>query len=118
MATPFVMIRDQAGYQSFATPFNDPTYTYSCTLASATAASLTVPTGPANTKWLAIITYAPGANVWVALNTTAAVPAGSTFAATASHQLPAPKVVNAGDVLSFITIISGGVDVGVQLYAL
>lgn len=123
MATKFSMAKDINGQNSFGLRFTDTAY--SATLAASTATALTVPAsgsiGGSKTQtinlWLAIFSYTPGSSVWVANNTTAAVPAGSSFATTVSQLNPAARLVQAGDVLSFITG-SAGVSVSVILYSL
>ncbi len=126
MPTKFNMTRDINGYNGFGLVFTDTAY--SCALAANTDTTLTVPTGSSiggaaypvsgihaentgtpESQLIAIFEYNPGAVVWVANNTTAAVPAGATFAATASELNPAARAVTAGDVLHFITPDSGDV---------
>lgn len=123
MPTQFSMYTDVRGVNGFGLKFTDTAY--SATLAAATATALTIPRsgslggGKTQTKnlWLAIFTYTPGASVWVANNATAAVPAGASFAATVSELNPAARIVQGGDVLSFITT-PAGVSVSVLLYSL
>ena len=81
----------------FGLPFSN--VKYSATLASSTDTSLTVP-GSAQ-RWKALIKYETTEDVWVALNETAEVPAGGSFATTTSELLPACREVKAGDVLHF-----------------
>lgn len=92
---------------------------YSASLAATTDTTLTIP-GVAHT-YKAVIKVENNGLVWVALNATAAVPAGSTFAATTSELINDAKSlcreVRAGDVLHFITA-TAGTDVSVVLYAL
>jgi len=117
------MNRDINGYNAFGLTFTDTAY--SVTLTASTATALTIPSGASmggvpNTNkslWLAIFSYTPGAEVWVADNTTAAVPAGATFAATLSEMNPAARLVQGADVLSFITAGTGN-SVSVILYSL
>jgi hypothetical protein len=91
---------------------------YSASLAATTDTSLTIP-GKAP-RYKAVIKVENNGLVWVALNTTAAVPAGSTFAATTSELINDAKSlcreVKSGDVLHFITA-TAGTDVSVVLYA-
>jgi hypothetical protein len=75
-------------------------------------------------KFLAVVNVynATGeGEVWCALNTTATVPAGSSFAATSSDMVVQNKDyarwVKAGDVLHFVTA-HDGTDVGVMFYAM
>lgn len=123
MASQFSMYTDVRGVNGFGLKFTDTAY--SATLAISTATALTVPTfgslggGKTQTKnmWIAIFSFTPGASVWVANNDTAAVPAGASFAATNSELNPAARIVEAGDVLSFICA-SAGVSVSVCFYSL
>lgn len=108
MATKFVLTRDINGYNGFGVVFSDQKY--STTLSTGVAQSLTIPSGMgmgANgiyTKpvYLAVFSFTPGANVFVANNLTAASPGGS-FAASNAELNPAARQVLGGDVLSFIT---------------
>lgn len=123
MATKFALTRDINGYNGFGLKFTDTAY--SCTLAAASDTTLTVPAkstlgGAAYSKdaeptLIAIFSYSPGESVWVALNTTAAVPAGATFAATASELNPSARQVVGGDVIHFISA-TANVDVSVSFY--
>ncbi len=121
--TPFNMTRDINGYNGFGLPFS--VSKFSATLATTTDTTLVVPTSAAmgaptaslNNKFIAIFSYEPGARVWVANNTTAAVPAGATFAAVSSELNPSARMVQAGDTLHFITPDTTA-DVGVVFYAL
>jgi len=92
---------------------------YSASLAATTDTALTIP-GNAG-RYKAIIKVENNGLVWVALNATAAVPAGAGFAATTSELITDAKSlcreVKAGDVLHFITA-TAGTDVSVVLYAL
>lgn len=123
MATKFNMTRDINGYNGFGLAFTDTAY--SATLAATTDTSFTVPSSMgmggngffSSSEWLAIFEYTPGSEVWVAVNTTAAVPAGASFAATASEMNPAARLVKGGDVLHFKTA-SANNSVSVLLYSL
>lgn len=115
---PFVMGRNGYGAQ-----FSN--IIYSATLAANTEATVTVPNGSAignanNSqfpRYLAVFSYHPGRNVYVALNATAAVPAGPALATTTSELLPNAKVVRAGDIIHFITA-TATTDISVSFYAL
>jgi len=122
--TPFNLTSDINGYNGFGLEFADNKY--SAIIAQSTDTTLTVPSNAAMgwatqtsvNKYIAIFSYEPGAQVWVANNDTAAIPAGATFAATTSELNPSARVVNAADVLHFFTPDSGGASVGVLIYAL
>lgn len=92
---------------------------YSASLAATTDTTLTIP-GSAR-RYKAVIKVEQNGLVWVALNATAGVPGGSTFAATASELINDAKSicreVSAGDVLHFYTA-TAGTDVSVVLYSL
>lgn len=105
--------RDVQGFNAFAPSFSDTKY--SASLLSAGSDSITVP--GTNTNWIAAFSYEPGAVIWVALNDTAAPPAGNTFVATTSELLPASRKVQGGDVIDFYNHGANIADVGVVLYA-
>lgn len=91
---------------------------FSASLAATTDTTLTIPgTAP---RYKAVIKVENNGLVWVALNATAAVPAGSTFAATTSELITDAKSlcreVKSGDVLHFFTA-TAATDVSVVLYA-
>lgn len=92
---------------------------YSATLAITTDTSLTVP--GAAPRYKAVIKCEPAGYVWVALNATAAAPAGGSFAATTSELLTEGqrmcREVKAGDVLHFFSG-TATTDVSVVLYAI
>ena len=79
------------------------------------------PLGQNTQKWAAKIVTEQGATVWFALNSTAAVPAGATFATVTSELIPPEteiiRRVAAGDVMHFITADTAA-DVSVTFYAL
>jgi len=122
MATPFNMTRDINGFNGFGLAF--ALDKYSADLAQSTDTTLTVPSSGmlgnvANNvnKFIAIFSYEPGASIWVSLNETAASPVGATFATVSSELNPAARVVNAADVLHFITTDTSA-QVGVVFYGL
>lgn len=92
---------------------------YSATLAATTDTSLTVP-GNAPRYKAVIKVKTPGV-VWVALNGTAAVPVGASFASTTSELIYNTdglcREVIAADVLHFYTA-SSSIDVSVVFYAI
>lgn len=111
--TKFSMRRDINGYNGFGLKFSDNNY--SVNLATATEATLTIPESAQ--RWLAIFSYEPGSDVWVANNAAAAIPAGAAFSVTSSQGNPVAREVNGGDVLSLITD-DDNTTVGVSLYEL
>ncbi len=121
MTTLFTMTRDINGYNGFGLIPTDTQY--SATLTVSTDTSLTVPTvfalgnssSTLKAKLIAIIVSDPGQSVWVALNATAAIPVGASFATTTSALNPSAYEVKGGDVLHFFTA-SAGVSVSVRFY--
>lgn len=118
----------------YAQKFSDQNY--SVTLSATTDTTLTVPGGGimgaatsynveartnGNNKVRAVIRCTSAKDVWMALNATAAVPAGNTFASTTSElvngQYAVARDVIVGDVLHFYTGASNAV-VSVSFYAL
>lgn len=91
---------------------------YSAALAGSADTTLTVP-GVAP-RYKALIKVGGAGIVWVALNATAAVPAGAGFAATTSEMVSAEqeicREVKADDVLHFITA-TATTNVSVVFYA-
>lgn len=114
MSTPFAMIRDINGFNSFILTPGDYQDKFQTNLAVGVAQQITVPTLGAR-KYVAIFGFEPGMPVWVAVNNTAAVP-GGTFANTNSELNPAGLFVQPGDTISFITVATTA-EVGVKLYA-
>jgi hypothetical protein len=103
--------RDVQGFNAYAPAFAIDNF--ATTLSANTEQHFTV---PSNFKhWLAVFSFNPGSNVWVANNTTATLPSGS-FASILSVLNPAVRSVEAGDVLSFISADTTDY-VGVTLYA-
>jgi hypothetical protein len=126
MTTQYKLQKDVAGYNGFGLPFCDQKF--SASLALTTDTTLTVPINGAmgqalNTvnKWLAIIQVEANASVWFALNETAAVPAGATFASTNSDLIIGTEYygveVKAGDVMHFLAPVAN-TDILVKFYAL
>lgn len=99
--------------------FNFASLKYSASLAATTDTTLTIPGSAPSYK--ALIKVENNGLVWVALNATAAVPGGASFAATTSElvndQSTLCREVKAGDVLHFYTA-TAATDVSVVLYAL
>lgn len=82
-------------------PFTD--IAPSVALAANTPLSYTVP-GPATTKYRVEFHYNYLSNIYIANNSTAAVPvAGTVSASSVSSYRPNVRYVKGGDVLSFIT---------------
>ena len=109
----------QQPIDDFSLGFSD--LKFSATLDTSTDTTLTIP--GVDTRYKALIKMDGVVNdavTWVALNATAAIPAGATFAATNSEMLTGSTVlcrdVVAGNVLHFFTSASG-VNVSVVLYA-
>lgn len=100
MITPYLA---QQTVTDFSSRFSN--LKYSCTLAITTNTTLTVP-GDAP-RYKALIKCMPAGQVWVAVNGTAAAPAGNTFAKTTSELLtedyPLCREVVPGDVLNFFS---------------
>lgn len=112
MSTQLLFGRDAGGYNAYAPAFS--TNKFSATLTTGSEQTITVPSN--FTNWIVVFSFEPGTVVWVALNATAAVPAGATFASTTSELNPSTRTVKAGDVIHLITS-STSADVGVSLYA-
>ena len=103
--------RDVQGFNAYApAPSGDK---WSVTATTGSATSITVPSN--YQTWIAVFSYTPGSNIWVANNTTATV-APSAFAATTSDLNPSARKVSAGDVLSFITGDTTSPQVKVSFY--
>lgn len=126
MATQYKLQKDVAGYNGFGLQFSDTKF--SASLAANTDTTLTVPStgsigAPLNTvnKFLAVINVEANATVWCAVNATAAVPGGATFASTTSDLIIGSEYyareVKAGDVLHFLAPVAD-TDVCVMFYAL
>jgi hypothetical protein len=98
-------------------------YVYSITIAASTEKNFTVPSTSAmgainssNTpSFLAIFSYKPATEFWIAINATAAVPTGSSWATDTAELNPSAYIVKAGDTISAISA-SGG-DISVALYS-
>lgn len=124
MATKFNMSRDINGFNGFGLMFTDTAY--QVTLPASTEKHFTVPSNTGmggfgistTSQWIALFSFGSGttsAGVWVANNHTATIPS-SSFAATFSELNPSARMVQGGDVLSFITSDTG-VQVSVMLYS-
>lgn len=126
MTTQYKLQKDVAGYNGFGLQFSDQKF--SASLAVTTDTTLTVPINGAMgqalnsvNKWLAVIQVEANLSVWFALNATAAVPAGSSFASTTSDLIIGSEYygveVKAGDVMHFLAP-TAGTDILVKFYAL
>lgn len=126
MTTQYKLQKDIAGFNGFGLPFSDQKF--SATLAATTDTTVTVPSSgamgaPLNSvnKFLAVVQVEANLSVWVAINNTAAVPAGATFAQTNSDLVIGSQYyaveVNAGQVMHFLAP-TADTDVLVKFYAL
>lgn len=119
MNTKLLFERDVQGLNSYAPSISNTKYT--ATLAATTDTTLTIPPNVEN--WVAYFSVEPAKSVWLALNATAASPAGATFAASTSELIPnvsqyqIGRHVTAGDVLHFYSQ-TGTANISVALYAL
>lgn len=113
MPTKLTMTRDINGYNAFGLiPSSD---SYAGILVATVAQTITVPSeAPA---YLAVMSFTPGANVFVNFVTTAVTPAGA-IGADLNELNPAGRRVLAGSTISFITPDASGSYVSVLYYAL
>lgn len=110
------------GVNGFGLPFSNTIYT--STLGAGVEATLTipgssgmgVPNSRSKAQFVAVFSYEPSKKVYVAINGTAAVPVGNTFAASTSELNPPAKTVKEGDVIH--VICGAGADVSIALYAI
>lgn len=121
MATRYNVDKYIQGINGFGNYFCDTVY--NVTLAANTEATVTVPgiaamgnpTETNNNKFVAVMNYKGDAKpTFVTLNATAAVPAGSSFAAATSSIEPPGRVVKAGDVIHMVS--AGTPSVSVEFY--
>lgn len=103
--------RDNQGFNAYAPQQSDTLY--SATLAAGVSASITTPSK--YSRYIAAFSFQPGVSVWISVNGTAAVPVGGTFAVNVSELNPGSRLVNAGDVIDFISA-NLTADVGVAFY--
>ncbi len=121
MTTTYNVNNSLKGVNGFGTQFCDTIFT--ATLAAATEETFTVPgksaLGNINsstlTQYVAVFSFESNLNFYVAVNATAAVPAGGTFAASTSVLNPKAKIVKQGDVIHVICATAGA-DVSVELF--
>jgi len=130
MTVPFRTIQEVKGSNDFGQQYSDQIY--NATLVAATNTTLTVPGGGMmgaitsfggvnnKNKMLAVIRTT--GDVWVAVNQTADVPAGGTFAQDTSelvtNVLDKAYLVNVGDVLNFFAKTGTTPSVSVAFYAM
>lgn len=97
-----------SGYEQ-CFPFSDEAPQYA--LAASTALTYTVP-GTANERFRVSFSYPYNANVYVAINATATLPAIATMNSSSRSEFrPTVRYVKGGDTLSFIstsTVTDGG----------
>src|SRR3990167_17922 len=111
MATKLNLTRDVAGFNAFGlVPSTD---SYAGVLAATVAQTITVPS--AYPAYLAVLSYTPGANVWVNFVTTAVTPPGA-IGADLNELNPAGRRVLKGTTISFITPDAAGAYVSVLFY--
>jgi len=91
-----------------------PGIVYATLLAANVEQNFTVP--GAASKYKAVFSFTPNSAVWVGYNKTATV-APVAFASHNSEMNPLCREVNAGDVLSFITLTAAGAEVSISLFA-
>lgn len=113
MTTRLNFGRDINGKNAFGPEISTDIYTASLTNGS--EQTFTVPSD--SQKWLASFSYQAGTVNWVAVNNTAAVPAGASFASADSVLNPGVLQVNAGDVIHVITATATS-EVSVSLYSI
>jgi hypothetical protein len=122
MATNYNVDKTKSGVNGFGLPFCNTIYSVTLTASTDTTvavpltAAVGAPTATTFNKFMAVFSYSNAANVFVALNATATVPAGNTFAATTAELNPTAKMVKSTDVIHFIS--SGTPSITVAFYAI
>lgn len=130
MTRQFRTDQEIKGYNDFGQIYSDQIY--NATLAAATNTTLTVPGGGvmgamssyngSNTKNKVRAVIRTTGDVWVAVNQTAAVPVGSSFAQATSelvtNVLGKTYDVNAGDELNFFSKTATTPSISVAFYAM
>ncbi len=96
------LAKDVNGFNSYVRPA--PNYVFSTTLIQDEEQNFTVPPlDNASYKSIKVIfSFAPGSQIWVAVNDTAELP-GASFSLGISELNPTSYWVSPGDVISFIT---------------
>lgn len=110
--TPFAMVRDINGFNSFGLPIAN--VKYSALLLNLAEDHFTVPSDAKN--YAVVFAFQPGSSIWVAYDVQAQPPT-SSFGATFSELNPAVRFIPAGTIISFITNDTTA-EVGVLLYAI
>lgn len=125
MTTNYNTDWNKRGVNGFGAQFSDTVF--SATLKAATEATVAVPltaavgapTATRFNKFLAVIACTPSIDTFMSLNSTAAVPVGTTFAATTSELIPRgyiAKMVKSTDVIHFIS--AGTPSITISFYAI
>ena len=120
MSTILNFGRDAQGYNAYA-PYPS-TNVYTATLVNGAASSITLPASAK--EWIVSFSYQPGTNVFVDFTgTTAAIPAGGTFASATSELNPGARLVHSftnANVATSISLITNNAtaEVSVSLYAI
>lgn len=112
MTTTLNFGRDVQGLNTFAA--NPSTNMFSVTLAAAGNDTVTVPSN--FTNWIISFSFEPGSDIWVAYNTSAAAPAGGTFAATSSELNPGSRSLTKGTTINCYNNGSSSADIGIIMY--
>lgn len=110
------------GVDDFGNPFSSECFSailaaVDTTLAVPLTSSSGSPMATQFNKFLAVFTYTPAAEVWVAKNAVASAAVGAAFAPTASTLNPPAKFCQAGDVLHFFAV-GPPPEVSVQFFAI
>jgi len=130
MTRQFRTDQEVKGFNDFGQIYSDQIY--NATLTAATNTTLTVPGGGimgamssyngANTKNKVRAVIRTSGDVWVAVNATAAVPVGASFAKATSelvtNVLDKAYDVNVGDVLNFFSKAGTTPSISVAFYAM
>lgn len=114
MATALNLTRDKAGQNTFGLTFSDIKFN-NILEAAGGAKDLEIPAS--HTDWLVVFAIEPGAQVWVARNAVATIPAAGEFVQTASELNPVARQVKGGDTLSILTT-NVDAQIGVMLYTI
>ncbi len=124
MTTQYSIDSQTSGVNGWGLRFCDSSYTV--TLGANTEATVTVPASAsmgtpaayAKNKFIARITREDAKKVYIALNATAAVPAGTSLASSTSELLPSQSgwFVKAGDVIHIVSAAAG--DVSIAFFAI